>query len=151
MLPLIAPPSTPPNLLRLDLAFLRSARMRSTSPSSSASSFDRLRTFTPWSLPFWSIKWNCRSILSSERCDRASSITRSEPFLMRNSSNWRPCETSVINCKASSERCLDLVNLPPFLCSFFRKSFVNHRHNLVEQLTVDIPSAEIDKGGHSPY
>ena len=88
MPPLIAPPETPPNLLRFDLAFFLSARIRSTSPSSSASSLDLLRTLIPWSLPFWSIKWNWRSILSKERWERASSMTRSEPFLIRNSSNW---------------------------------------------------------------
>ena len=48
MPPLIpGPPSTPPNLFLFDRAFFLSARIRSTSLNSSASSFARFRTLTP--------------------------------------------------------------------------------------------------------
>lgn len=70
---------------------------------------------------------------------------------MRNSSSCRLCEPSVINCKTRSERCLDLIDLPPLLRSFLRKSLIYHGHDLIKQLTVAILLAKLDAGNRFPY
>lgn len=81
-----------------------------------------------------------------ETCCRASSITLSEPFFIKNSSNWRDYTSVSKPSGALPQQTEYLVDLAPLLCGFVSEALVYQRHDFVEELARSISITLANRG-----